>query len=179
MDRRGQTTTSLTGMRKSSPTRLRAGFTLVELVIVMTLLAVVAALSVPAISRSIRARHLKDEATRFVAATEYARDEAVSQGVPMTVWIDPTTQHFGVEAKTGFVGSEARHREFAANPDIHFETDRTAAKDGLVQAVEMGPDGTPTTSSIDAVRLVDRFNSVITVVQTKDGWAYEILKEAK
>ena len=61
----------------------------------MALLAIVAALSVPSMSRSIRSRNVSGEAARFVAATEYGRDEAVSQGVPMIVWIDSAAQRFG------------------------------------------------------------------------------------
>jgi type II secretion system protein H len=161
--------------------RLRptAAFTLVELILVMALLATVMALSAPSLSRSLRQRHLQDEATRFLALAEYSRNEAVSQGVPMTVWIDPTAQRYGVGAKAGFEGAEARNRDFAVNPDIHFELDKAATNGGVVDAIEFAPDGTPTLASIDAVRLVDRFESVITVARTSDGWGYEILKEAK
>ena len=123
-------------MRRSDPTRIPPGFTLVELIVVMALLAIAAALSAPVLSHSIRARNLGGEAARFIAATEYGRDEAVSQGVPMTVWIDPATQRFGVAAKAGFDGAESRSREFAVHADIHFEMDDAALAGGIVQAVE-------------------------------------------
>ena len=145
----------------------------------MALLAIVAALSAPAMSRSIRSRNLNGEAARFIAATEYGRDEAVSQGVPMTVWIDPATQRFGVEPRAGFEGIESRNREFAVNADIHFEMDDASAAAGIVQAVEFAPDGVPTLASVETVRLVDRFESEVIVVRTKDGWGYEIQKETK
>ena len=164
-------------MQKSEPTRIPAGFTLVELIVVMTLLAIMAAFSAPVMSRSIRARNLNGEAARFIAATEYGRDEAVSQGVPMTVWINPATQRFGVEPRAGFAGIESRKREFAVNADIHFEMENAAA--GMVQAVEFAPDGVPTVASVETVRLVDRFESQVIVVRTKDGWGYEIQKEGK
>jgi type II secretion system protein H len=166
-------------MRKSDPARFPPGFTLVELVVVMALLAIVAALSAPAMSRSIRARNLNGEAVRFIAATEYGRDEAVSQGVPMTVWIDPATQRFGVEPRAGFEGIESRNREFAVNADIHFEMDNAPAGGGIVQVAEFAPDGTPGTASLETVRLLDRFDSEVIVVRTKDGWGYEIQKETK
>ena len=166
-------------MRRSDPTRNAPGFTLVELVVVMALLAVAAALAAPVMSRSIRGRNIKGEATRFIAATEYARDEAVSQGVPMTVWIDPATQRFGVEPRAGFEGVESHNREFAVNADIHFEMDSATAVTGIVQAVEFSPDGVPTTASMETVRLVDRFESTVTIARTQDGWGYEIVKEGK
>src|SRR5437868_4204065 len=119
MAARAAMTTSPIGMQKDNPTA--TGFTLVELILVMVLLTVVAAFAAPSLSRSMRQRNLAGEAARFVAATEYARDEAVSQGVPMTVWIDPSSQRFGVEAKTGYDASLTRDRDFVLNPDTHFE----------------------------------------------------------
>ncbi len=166
-------------MSKSDSTQLAPGFTLVELVVVMALLAIVAALSAPAMSRSIRARNLNGEAARFVAATEYARDEAVSQGLPMTVWIDPATQHFGIAPRAGYEGVESRDREFAVNTDIHFELESATAGGELVQAVEFSPDGTPTTTSLESLRVVDRFENEVTVARTKDGWSYEVAKDER
>lgn len=155
------------------------GFTLVELIIVMALLAVVAAIAVPSLSGSLRQRSLNEEASRVLALTEYGRDEAVSQGVPMTIWINPQSQRFGVEPKAGFDGDESRSKDFALNPDLHFEIERSATRNGLIDAVEFSPDGAVASSSVDAMRLVDRFNSAVTIARTADGWAYEIVKEAR
>jgi type II secretion system protein H len=166
-------------MPRSDPAQSRAAFTLIELVIVMCVLAFITALAVPLLSGSVHHRNLLDEATRFVALTEYARDEAVSQGVPMTVWIDPDTQHFGVSAKTGYDGDASREREYELNPDIHFEIEKATANGNLLQPVEFGPDGAPGVSASESLKLVDRFNAVVTIARTKDGWSYEIQKEAK
>ncbi len=168
-------------MRNGELTRTAGtrGFTLVELIIVMALLAVVAAISMPSLGRSMRERNLKDEAARFLAVTEYARNEAASQGVPMTVWIDPATQRFGVEAKTGFEGDESRAKHFDMNADVHFELDRTATRNGVIDAAEFSPEGAPTSASIDALRMVDRFGASLTVSRTTDGWSYEIVKEKR
>ena len=166
-------------MRRNKPTRFSPGFTLVELVVVMALLAIVAAISMPSMGRSIRSRNLSGEAARFVAATECGRDEAVSQGVPMTVWIDPATQRFGVEPKAGYEGVESRNREFAVNPDVHFEFDSGVAAGERVIAAEFAPDGAPALTSLETLRLVDRFESTVTVARTKDGWSYEVVKETK
>ena len=86
-------------MQRNNPSPIAPGFTLIELIFVMALLTVVVGFAAPSLARSMRQRNLDGEATRLLAATEYARDEAVSQGVPMTVWINPDTQRFGVEPK--------------------------------------------------------------------------------
>ncbi|MES2570243.1 MAG: prepilin-type N-terminal cleavage/methylation domain-containing protein, partial [Verrucomicrobiota bacterium] len=154
-------------------------FTLVELIIVMALLATVMALSAPSLSRSLRQRNLDHEAVRFVALTEYARNEAVSQGVPMFVWINPETSGFGTGPKTGYRGVEGREREYTINPDLHFEMDQAQVVQGLAHIIEFAPDGSPGTLSTENVRIIDRFNSNITVALTSDRWCYEILKETK
>jgi type II secretion system protein H len=163
-------------MRRSEPAQ---GFTLVELIIVMALLAIVSAIAAPSLARSLHGRHLNEEAARLLAITEYGRDEAVSQGVPMTVWLDPRGQRFGVEPKTGYNGDEARSKDFAMNADVHFEFDRPATHNGVADAMEFAPDGSLTSSSIDSVRLVDRFNATVTVARTSDRWSYEIVKETR
>jgi type II secretion system protein H len=160
-------------MRRSD---FSAGFTLVELILVMALLAVIAAFSAPSLARSLRQRNLDGEAARLLALSEYGRDEAVSQGVPMTVWIDPNGQRMGVEPKTGYDGDDARSRSFTLDRDIHFEVDRGVTQNGVVDVMEFGPDGAPSPTSIDVVRMVDRFQSQVSVARTSDGWSYEIVK---
>ena len=172
-------TTSQTGMDKSRLSYGSAAFSLVELILVMALLVIVMAVSAPSLARSMRQRHLSDEAARFVALTEYSRNEAVSQGVPMTVWIDPAGGRCGVEAKVGFTGSEARAREFKVGADIQFELENAVASRGVVDVVEFGPEGAPSPGSIDTLRVVDRFDSAIAIAKTSDGWSYEVVKETR
>jgi type II secretion system protein H len=167
-------------MPRSSRAQSRSGFTLVELIFVMALLAMMLAFAAPSLSRSIRDRHLKQEGTRVVALTEYARNEAVSQGVPMIVWIDAPAGRFGAEPKTAYGGDLSRDREFRVGSDIRVEVDKTSLSSGTVTtAVEFTPDGTPDPTSAESVRLIDRFNEVLTIARTTDGWGYEVLKEAK
>ncbi len=148
----------------------------------MALLATVLAFSAPSLSRSLRERYLNQEAARFLALTEHGRDEAVSQGVPMVVWIDAKAQRFGLEPKTGYEAPEMPGREYAVNPDIQIEITKAPKIPGtgsVVRAIEFAPDGLPEPSSIDLLRLVDRFDSVVTIAKTSDGWGYEILEETK
>jgi len=164
-------------MQGSKRAQRGKGFTLVELILVMMLLATVTALSLPSLARSMRQRHLAGEAARFLALIEYARDEAVSQAVPTILWIDSASGRFGVEAKPGFTGDEQREREFAVNPDVHFEADAVPTKDGIAKAVEFAPDGAPDESSMESLRILDRFGSALTIARTANRDGYEILKE--
>ena len=63
------------------------GFTLVELILVMVLLAIVIAVAAPSLSQFFHSRSLESEAQRFMALTRAAQARAVSEGVPMVVWL--------------------------------------------------------------------------------------------
>jgi Tfp pilus assembly protein FimT len=145
----------------------------------MAVLALVLGLSAPSLSRSMRQRNLEAEAARLLAATEYARNEAVSQGVPMVLWFDEKARSFGIEAKSGFVGDAAREREFTLHPDVEIELEKVIGRNAKVQPIEFAPDGAPATSNVESVFLKDRFASAIAIARTTDGWSYELLKEGK
>ena len=157
--------------------RSASAFTLVELILVMAILATILALSAPSLSRSFKQRNVDQEATRLLALTEYARDEAVSQGVPMSVWIEPNSGRFGVAVKDGYAGDASREKTYELPQDVHFELSQAATgQNGHVDAAEFAPDGTLDTDSIEAVRIVDTSNSAVSLAQDDDGWGYEIVK---
>ncbi len=157
------------------------GFTLVELILVMVILTVVMAIAVPSIARSFRQRNLEQEAARLLAVTEYGRDEAVSEGAPMSVWIEPERGVFGVDAEPGFVPGDVRRKHYALGGDIHFDLEKTPdARDGRVEAARFAPDGNmDADGGVDSIRIANRWNSTMTVARTQDGLGYEIAKEAK
>jgi len=157
-----------------------AAFTLVELIIVMALLAIVTGIAAPMLGRSMKERNLPDEAKRFLAATEYARSEAVSQGVPMVVWLDLAARQVGIEPRPGFDGEPTRNRTYKLGPDVHMETDqRPTTVNGHINVVEFGPDGAPADTSAEFVKLADRFGYEMNVVRTSDRWSYEIQRPTR
>jgi type II secretion system protein H len=154
----------------------RAGFTLIELMLVLALLAMMVAIVAPKMARSSRARNLEQEALRFVALTEYARDEAVSQGVSMAIYVETQTQRFGMEPASGASGVEVR-KEFTLHDDLHFEELKsTSKKEGRV--ITYNPDGVPDAVSIDYVTITDRNGDSKSVMRSADGYGYELAKEA-
>src|SRR4051794_10382971 len=106
----------------------------------MALLCIVLAFAAPSLGRSMRERHVADEAKRFLALTEYARAEAISQGVPMLVRVDVQAGRIGVEAKTGYAAERSREREFALGPDVHLEMGESQTNG---DPIEYAPDGIP------------------------------------
>ena len=154
-------------------------FTLIELILVMAVLTTILAIVVPSLSRSFQQRHLRQEADRLLSLIEYGRDEAVSQGMPMVVWVDSDKGSFGLDAATGYTASDVSKKQYSLNDDLHFDAVKTTqnTKDGHPIAVQFAPDGSPDTSNVDSIRIVDRSNASLVVARSADGWGYEIVKE--
>ena len=67
---------------------LRRAFTLIELIMVLALLVIITSIAVPTMSRFVRGRALDSEARRMFALMHAAQSRAVSEGMPMMLWID-------------------------------------------------------------------------------------------
>ena len=91
---------------------LQSAFTLIELILVMVLLAVVIAISAPSLSRFFRSRSLDSEAQRFMALTRHAQSRAVSEGVPMVLWLETKQRTYGLNADKTFVEEDALAEQF-------------------------------------------------------------------
>ncbi len=161
----------------------RSAFTLVELILVMAVLATILAIVAPMISRSMRDKNLDQQASRLLALTEYSRDEAASQGVPVVVWVDPDTRHFGADVKTGYNADAMRAKEYTLPADLGFDPPQggVASKAGGhgFDVAEFAPDGTLDPSSATALRIVNVARKTgVNVNQTADAYGYEIVKEA-
>ena len=146
----------------------------------MTLMVTILGLSAPALSRSFKGRVVKQEAARVLATTEYAREAAISQGIPMVVWIDVHNGRFGTQPKSGYEGDLSRQKELSLDPTIHFamEEDK-GAQDGRTIAMEFDPDGTPDPSNISSLQLADQHEESATLALSGDGWGYELAKEGQ
>jgi type II secretion system protein H len=161
------------------PHTSRQGFTLVELILVLAVLAVVTAIAAPTLGRSLRDRHLKQEGLRLLALIELGRSEAISQGVPIIVWFDASEGTFGIEPKQGFDAEPAATRDFKLGDDVWFDA-LTGARGAASNetTIEFAPDGMPEEQAIETLKIADKFGGSLTIVRSDDGWGYEILKEA-
>src|SRR6266571_2963176 len=94
------------------------GFTLIELILVMALLGIVIGVSAPTLSNFFRGRNLDNEGRRFVALTRYAQSRAVSEGVPMIVWINMRQGIYGLEQEPGYSLADTNARSFTLGKDL-------------------------------------------------------------
>lgn len=103
------------------PACVPAGFTLIELILVMAVLTVVISLTAPALANFFRGRSLDSEARRLLALARQGQSRAVSEGVPMELWLDAKERKFGLEAEPSFETEDPRAVEFTLAEDMELE----------------------------------------------------------
>ncbi len=64
----------------------------------MAILAAVLAVSAPSLGRFFKGRSLDAEAYRLLALTRHAQERAVTEGIPMILWIDLNTRRYGLRS---------------------------------------------------------------------------------
>lgn len=117
-------------LRRSSSDGPRRGFTLVELILVMTLLLIVGGLIFPTMQGFFRGRVLDSEARRLLALTRYGQNRAVSEGVPMVLWIDTREGAYGLAAAAGMSVDDHQERRFVVDDDLTLEASESMAQSG-------------------------------------------------
>ena len=94
-------TTSITGPSADRrPARL-AGFTLLELVLVMVIICTVLGMAAPSLRGFFASRQTVDAGAQIVALTQYARTEAASEGRVYRLNLDAETGRYWLTAQTG------------------------------------------------------------------------------
>ena len=81
-----------------------SAFTLVELLIVMTVIVVVLGIVFPSLKGFFHGRNLENEAGRFLSLTRFGRSRAISEGVPIELWINPNQARYGLQDVSGYGG---------------------------------------------------------------------------
>jgi len=171
------------------PFRESHAFTLIELILVMALLAVVLAVSAPSLSRFFRSRGLESEARRFMALTRHAQSRAVSEGVPMVLWLEPKQRLYGLNADRSFIEDDPMAEQFNVDESVEIEVwlssdaiaasqasqfkDEKQTTSGLYM-LRFNPDGFASLSSPEAVMFRQGDSNELWVAQSRNRLSYEI-----
>ena len=175
----------------NSPLRRRRSqaFTLIELILVMVLLATVIAISAPSLSRFFRSRGLDSEARRFMALTRHAQSRAVSEGVPMVLWLETKQRTYGLNADKTFVPEDPKAEEFTVEDKLEIEV--RLSNDALtatqmsqfknerqttsgLYTLRFNPDGFVSLSSPETVVFRQGKDEELWVTQSRNRLNYEI-----
>jgi type II secretion system protein H len=165
--------------------RARA-FTLVELIVVMVLLLIVASMVAPRMSSFFRGRALSAEARRMLSLINYAQSRAVAEGVPVLLWIDPSTSTYGVEVQTGHTGNDTRQHVFTAEPTLRLEapdlaealvSEQEDEQLGLPEgfpSIRFNPDGFFDEGSVSRIVIRQGDEAALEIVPTANRLGHEI-----
>ncbi len=180
---------------------LRPGFTLIELILVMSILTIAVSATAPALANFFRGRTLDSEARRLLALTRAGHSRAVSEGIPVELWIDAQAGKFGLEAEPSYEPTDPKAVEFTLDTDLQIEAVRdtslltattvtshfspmsaalsSSSRQVLSRHPELPrirflPDGTVAESSPQKVVLTGRDGSSVFLVQARNGLSYEL-----
>jgi len=177
--------------------RASSAFTLIELILVMALLTIVISLTAPSLSRFFHGRTLDSEARRLLALTRSGQSRAVSEGVPMDLWLNTDEGTFGLEAEPSFESSDPKAVEFETDSRLKIEVvARTApAPDATMNRMRQAstasaprvvlahanlptirflPDGSIGETSPQKLRIIGADGNSLWLAQSSDGMSYEI-----
>jgi prepilin-type N-terminal cleavage/methylation domain-containing protein len=173
----------------------RSAFTLVELLLVMTIIVAAISITAPMLAGFFRGRTLDSEARRLLALAHGGQSRAVGEGVPMRLWVDAPQGAYGLEEDPGWTAHDLKAEEFTLDKDLHIEVIRAdkpktaSATTGFstsaqpkantrnLPQIRFLPDGSVDESSPRAVRLFDRDGTSVWLAQATNGFNYELRKE--
>jgi len=137
----------------------RCAFTLIELILVLALLVIITSIAVPAMSRFIRGRALDSEARRMSALMHAGQSRAVSEGMPMMLWVDEKAGAYGLEAETSGQNGDAKAENLTVDSTLQISVlnlgtgAQTTFKN--LPAIRFLADGTVDEDSPQVLKLTD------------------------
>jgi len=152
-------------------------FTLIELLLVLSLLVVITSLAAPAMANFIRGRALDSEARRLIALTHAAQSRAVSEGMPMLLWIDSPNNAYGLQAETTGKSGDPQAESFSVDSTLQIVVLNVSASDTTFQnlpAIRFLPDGTVDENSPQVLQLTDSAGVSRWLVENRTRTGYEV-----
>lgn len=156
----------------------RRGFTLIELILVLALLVIITSIAAPAMSKFIRGRALDSEARRMLALMHAAQSRAVSEGMPMMLWVDEKNGAYGFEAETSGQNGDPKAEELMLDSTLQIalqnSTTGTQVTFKNLPAIRFLADGTVDENSPQQLKLTDSNGFSRRLIETPLRNGYEI-----
>jgi type II secretion system protein H len=157
-----------------------SAFTLVELLVVLALIAAICAIAAPSLSHFFQGRTEDSEVRRFLSLTHYGQSRAVSEGVPMLLWIDPKAGAYGLEQEPGYTDKDTNAVEYEIGKDLQidvlqaFNTARPAHTARNQPAIRFLPDGAADNGSVAGVSIQEDHEKPVLITKSTNGMSYEV-----
>lgn len=155
----------------------RRGFSLIELILVMALLAVAVSVAAPSLSNFFRGRVLDSEARRVLSLAHAGQNRAVSEGFPVFLWVDAGQHKYGLEQETTAQAGDPKALDFSVDENLQLEAVNASpvtVNGRSLPAIRFLPDGTIDDVSPATLRLLSADGSQLFVVKSANRLSYEI-----
>jgi type II secretion system protein H len=156
----------------------RRAFTLIELILVLSLLVIITSIAAPAMSRFVRGLALNTEARRLIALMHAAQSRAVSEGSPMLLWVDEKGGRYGVVAETSGQNGDPKAEDVSVDSTLVLTVPSNGVgvqtKFNNLPAIRFQPDGTVDEGSPMTLVLTDSDGFVRSLKETQLRTGYEI-----
>ena len=160
-----------------------SGFTLIELILVLALLVIITSLAAPAMSNFIRGQALDSEARRLLALIHAGQSRAVSEGLPMVLWVDEKQGTYGLQAETTGKNGDPKAENLSVDGNLQIAVVNTGSagttRFGGLPAIRFLPDGTVDENSPQMLRLTDAKGHALWLIESRDRSGYEIQQSNK
>jgi type II secretory pathway pseudopilin PulG len=177
---------------------LLGAFTLIELILVMAILTMAVSVTAPTLATFFRGRTLDSEARRLLALTRSGQNRAVSEGIPMDLWVNADQRTVGLDAEPSFEKVDPKAVEFTVDSGVQIEVStppvvtpsrmtlvpgqlastasvpRVNLTHPSVPTIRFLPDGTISENSPQKIRLSGRDDRSLWVALSQDKLSYEI-----
>lgn len=167
----------------------RSAFTLIELIFVLALLAIGALFVASSMGGFFRGRALNFEARRMLSLAHYGQSRAVSEGVPVVLWIDPKESTYGLTVLASFkddLDGDTRATNYTVDPSLTLETpandvplvsERDDEKLGIAEGISVirfNPDGFIDETSVRKITIRLGAEAALELAPTASRLSYEI-----
>lgn len=151
------------------------GFTLLELIMVMVILSTVLAMAAPSLSGFFGSRQTHDTAAQILALTQFARSQAISEGIVYRLNFDTQQRTYWLTAQQAGAFEELKTglgQVFTLPKDMVMELDDVDQED-MDMFLQFTPQGTVTAGT---VRLIDRRGVALEVTCPTITESYSIVE---
>jgi type II secretion system protein H len=162
--------------------RNRRAFTLVELILVMVLLVVAVSIVAPRMSGFVRGRALDSEARRLLATMHAGSERAVSEGMPMVLWLDEKQNGYGLEEETPAQAGDTQAEKFSSDENVQIAVLNAGASTTTFKnlpAIRFLADGSVDENSPQTVQLKSSAGDALWLLESADRRGYEISNSDK
>jgi len=149
------------------------------------MLLIVFGVAFPSLKGFFQGRNLDSEARRFLSLTRYGQSRAISEGIPMILWIDAQRKAYGLQVQTGYTESDSKAVQYSLDKNLEVEAQlptRTTMPQwkpkvtglGNVPMIRFMPDGSIGETSPDRVILRQGSVDSVWIVESTNRLSYAI-----